>query len=105
MIFSRVQHHTTDIASPIVLVFLHHTLTKMHKWFGLATLALAHVSSAHFVLLWPPSAGFNDDLEPTAPCGSFTPEVMASSQKVSVDRFAISIRNAGSPVRRRLSQT
>ena len=59
----------------------------------LTTLALAGVSTAHFILLWPPTAGFDDDLEPTVPCGSFTPEVNSTSPEVQTDRFAISIKN------------
>src|SRR5215469_15160158 len=34
--------------------------------------ALVSQSSAHFLLNYPPTIGFQDDLEETAPCGSFT---------------------------------
>jgi hypothetical protein len=34
--------------------------------------ALAAQSSAHFLLNYPPTIGFDDSLEATAPCGSFT---------------------------------
>jgi hypothetical protein len=34
--------------------------------------ALVSQSSAHFLLNYPPTIGFADDLESTAPCGSFT---------------------------------
>jgi len=34
--------------------------------------ALATQSSAHFLLNYPPTIGFDDSLEGTAPCGSFT---------------------------------
>lgn len=57
----------------------------------LVTLALAASSSAHFILQWPPTAGFDDDAEPTAPCGGATVQVNSSSPQVQVDRFAISI--------------
>ena len=59
----------------------------------LITLALAGISSAHFILLWPPSAGFDEDKEPNSPCGGFTPEVDNSSPDVQVNRFAISVKN------------
>jgi hypothetical protein len=39
-----------------------------------ATLALAGAAQAHFNLQSPTSIGFDDDLESTAPCGSFTPD-------------------------------
>ena len=29
-------------------------------------------SAGHFLMLYPPSIGFDDDLEATPPCGSFT---------------------------------
>ena len=34
--------------------------------------ALVSQSSAHFLLNYPPTIGFSDDQEATAPCGSFT---------------------------------
>lgn len=33
-----------------------------------------HQSAAHFLLHYPATVGFDDDLEGTAPCGSFTPD-------------------------------
>jgi hypothetical protein len=33
---------------------------------------LASQASAHFLLNYPPTIGFSDDDEGTAPCGSFT---------------------------------
>ena len=45
------------------------------------------------MLQWPPAAGFNEDKEPTSPCGGFTPTVKGSTPDVQVDRFAISIQN------------
>ncbi|KAM3423665.1 hypothetical protein BST61_g1081 [Cercospora zeina] len=56
--------------------------------FGLAAATLA---SAHFTLNWPPTAGFDDDKEPTAPCGGATVTVDDSAPEVNVDRFATSI--------------
>lgn len=38
---------------------------------NLAVLALATSSSAHFLLNYPPTIGFSDDDEGTAPCGNF----------------------------------
>lgn len=40
----------------------------------LVTLLLASQGSAHFYLNYPPSIGFDDSLEGTPPCGSFTPD-------------------------------
>ena len=57
----------------------------------LLVLAGVGLSTAHFILQWPPNAGFDDDLEPTYPCGSFTPVVNSSSPMVQVDQFAIHI--------------
>lgn len=38
------------------------------------TVMLVGQSTAHFLLHYPPSIGFDDDLEGTPPCGSFTPD-------------------------------
>ncbi len=38
-----------------------------------AALLLAGAASAHFTLDFPPTAGFDEDKEPTAPCGGFPP--------------------------------
>jgi hypothetical protein len=59
----------------------------------LIIVGLAALSSAHFILHWPYSAGFDDDLEATSPCGSFKPEVNSSNPDVQVDRFAVFIQN------------
>jgi hypothetical protein len=40
----------------------------------LVTLLLTSQCSAHFYLNYPPSIGFDDALEGTPPCGSFTPD-------------------------------
>jgi hypothetical protein len=44
--------------------------------FSLAAVALvlAQQATAHFTLNYPPSIGFDDDEEPTGPCGGFTPD-------------------------------
>jgi hypothetical protein len=60
---------------------------------ALSTLLFSGLTTAHFILLWPPNAGFNEDKEPTYPCGGYTPDVKNSSPDVQVDRFAISIQN------------
>lgn len=40
--------------------------------FTLVVSLLASLSSAHFLLNYPPTIGFDDSVETTAPCGSFT---------------------------------
>jgi hypothetical protein len=59
----------------------------------LSTLLFTSLTTAHFILLWPPTAGFDDDKEPTFPCGSFTPKIDGNTPDVQVDRFSISIQN------------
>ncbi|KAI7351970.1 hypothetical protein KC320_g4711 [Hortaea werneckii] len=59
----------------------------------LAALAFACTSSAHFILQWPPTAGFDDDGEPTGPCGGVDVTVDETSPEVQVDRFAVQIQN------------
>lgn len=54
-------------------------------------LATASLTAAHFTLNWPPTAGFSDDDEPTAPCGGATVVVSDTSPQIQVDRFAIQI--------------
>lgn len=60
----------------------------------LLALATAATTSAHFVLNWPPTAGFNDDEEATGPCGGATVTVSDSSPKVQVGRFAAQIQSS-----------
>lgn len=55
------------------------------------TLALASCTAAHFVLDWPPNAGFDDASEPNAPCGGFDVSISKDSTAIQVDRFAASI--------------
>ncbi|KAF2771870.1 hypothetical protein EJ03DRAFT_325122 [Teratosphaeria nubilosa] len=59
----------------------------------LLTLGAASISSAHFILQWPPTAGFDDEAEGTSPCGEATVTVNSSSPKVQVSQFAVSIKN------------
>ncbi|KAK5700683.1 hypothetical protein LTR97_005200 [Elasticomyces elasticus] len=53
--------------------------------------ASASLASAHFILEYPPTAGFIDDSEPDSPCGGATVTVNSTSPQVQVDQFAISI--------------
>ncbi|EME47315.1 hypothetical protein DOTSEDRAFT_69295 [Dothistroma septosporum NZE10] len=62
----------------------------MFQSFMLA-LAAASLSAAHFTLTWPTTAGFNDDDEPTAPCGGATVIVNDTAPEINVDRFAVAI--------------
>ena len=57
------------------------------------TLALIGVTSAHFILQWPPNVGFDEDKETSSPCGGFTPTESNDSPDVQVKQFAISIQN------------
>ncbi|KAK3699189.1 hypothetical protein LTR37_016550 [Vermiconidia calcicola] len=56
-------------------------------------LTLVSLSSAHFLLLWPPPAEFDEELQATSPCGGIMPTMDDSTADVQVDRFAISIQN------------
>lgn len=47
-----------------------------------AILSLASLSSAHFLLNYPKSIGFDDDKEGTAPCGGFTPDISSGSSQL-----------------------
>lgn len=58
------------------------------------TLAVAATTSAHFVLQWPPTAGFLDEEEVNSPCGGATVSVNESSPEVQVDRFAAQIQSS-----------
>ena len=59
----------------------------------LLAVTLASLSSAHFVLHWPPTAGFDDQQQTASPCDGFMPMVNSSSPNITVDRFAIMIQN------------
>ncbi|RFU76653.1 expression library immunization antigen 1 [Trichoderma arundinaceum] len=45
-------------------------------------LSLASLSSAHFLMNYPESIGFDDDKEGTAPCGGFTPDISSGSSQL-----------------------
>ncbi|KAM0708947.1 hypothetical protein Q7P35_002983 [Cladosporium inversicolor] len=60
----------------------------------LLALATAATTSAHFVLNWPPTAGFLDDEEVNGPCGGATVTVNSSSPEVQVGRFAAQIQSS-----------
>jgi len=49
--------------------------------------------SAHFVLNYPPSLGFNDDTESTSPCGGEAVKFSSNDQQVQVDGFAIALQS------------
>ncbi|KAL7791560.1 hypothetical protein V8C37DRAFT_141996 [Trichoderma ceciliae] len=47
-----------------------------------AILSLASLSSAHFLMNYPKSIGFDDDKEANAPCGGFTPDISSGSSQL-----------------------
>ncbi|TKA72133.1 hypothetical protein B0A55_06360 [Friedmanniomyces simplex] len=51
----------------------------------------ASLISAHFILQWPETAGFDDDAEPQSPCGGATAILNSTSPQIHVEQFAISI--------------
>lgn len=61
----------------------------MHLFFF--SLSLASLTSAHFILQYPHSLGFNDAAEATAPCGGFDVSFNASDDSVPVDGFPVSM--------------
>lgn len=48
-------------------------------------------ASAHFILQYPGSLGFDDDIEATAPCGGFTPTFNSSDDSVPIGGFPVSV--------------
>ncbi|CZT40706.1 uncharacterized protein RSE6_00352 [Rhynchosporium secalis] len=61
---------------------------------GLVAALLVGQTSAHFLMLNPKTAGFDDDLEGTAPCGSFTVDFSSSPiTKFHVDGDAIALQS------------
>ena len=58
------------------------------------TLAAASTASAHFQLLWPPTAGFVSADEIISPCGGATVSVEDYSPEVNVDQFATSLQSS-----------
>ncbi|KAK3674429.1 hypothetical protein LTR78_005515 [Recurvomyces mirabilis] len=59
----------------------------------LLLLSFLTLSSAHFILHWPPTAGFIDDSEPTLPCGGAVVTVNSSSPEIQINQFAIQVQN------------
>lgn len=60
----------------------------------LLTLALTTLASAHFELLYPPTAGFVSEDEPQSPCGGASVNVDSDSPEVQVGQFAISVMSS-----------
>jgi hypothetical protein len=56
-------------------------------------LGLGNLAAGHFLLNYPPSIGFNDDMEGTGPCGGFTPIFNDSLPSVTVGRFPVELRS------------
>ena len=56
-------------------------------------LATASLSSAHFILHWPPTAGFIDDSQGTGPCGGATVSINGRSPQIQVNQFAVQIES------------
>ncbi len=57
-----------------------------------AALLLAGAARAHFTLDFPPTAGFDEDKEPTAPCGGFPPTGgVATDFHVGGDNLAMNL--------------
>jgi len=71
---------------------IHNTVNMLSQ--TLLTLATAATTSAHFVLNWPPTAGFLDEEEVNGPCGGATVTVNSSSPEVQVGRFAAQIQSS-----------
>jgi hypothetical protein len=64
----------------------------MHNPAALLTLlSLASLSTAHFLLDYPPTVGFSDDNESTSPCSGFDPIVNSSSTSIPVDSFPLQL--------------
>lgn len=60
----------------------------------LLAFGLAATTSAHFILQWPPTAGFLDEQQVDGPCGGATVTVNETSPEVQVDRFAVQIQSS-----------
>ncbi len=59
------------------------SLTLLSLW--------AACASAHFILQYPRSLGFDDDTEGTGPCGGFDVSFNSSDDSVPVDGFPVSM--------------
>ncbi|OJD35295.1 gpi anchored protein [Diplodia corticola] len=62
----------------------------------LSALSFSALTTAHFTLEWPPSRGFDDDKEPSFPCGGF--------DNVSNNRTAFPLRGAA-PIQLKMGHT
>src|SRR3954470_24565256 len=58
----------------------------------LSLVALTKVTTAHFLLNYPPTLGFDDDNEGISPCGGFPVVLNSSDVQVQVDGFPISVK-------------
>jgi hypothetical protein len=60
----------------------------------LTTLALTGLSSAHFILHYPPTGvDFDEETEGTSPCGGIDVQVSDDATQLQVGRFAVSIES------------
>lgn len=84
--------NTSPLAILVDNTVIHNTINMLSQ--TLLALATAATTSAHFVLNWPPTAGFLDDDEVNAPCGGATVTVNSSSPEVQVGRFAAQIQSS-----------
>jgi len=64
-------------------------MSPVPRLYSLVIFALC--ASAHFILQYPKSLGFDDDIESTAPCGGFDVSFNASDDSVQVGGFAVSM--------------
>jgi hypothetical protein len=55
--------------------------------------ALTTLTTAHFLLNYPPTLGFDDSIEGTSPCGGFPVVFNSSDVQVQVDGFPIALRS------------
>jgi hypothetical protein len=55
--------------------------------------ALAGLTTAHFLLNYPPTLGFDDDNESIAPCGGFPVVFNSSDVQVQADGFPIALKS------------
>ena len=53
--------------------------------------AISTFASAHFILNYPHSLGFDDNTESSAPCGGFPVKFSAKDTKVPVNGFAVAM--------------
>lgn len=55
--------------------------------------ALTELTTAHFLLNYPPTLGFSDDNEGIGPCGGFPVMFNGSDVQVQADGFPIALRS------------